>query len=239
MSIKLKSSIGAAALVLVGVLAAASPAMAQRGQGRDQRQDRRDDRRDAARDNRGYVLDNRYNHNHYYPPRGYVLNAAPRGAVIVRRGGIPYYYHGGAWYRPYGPRFVAVRPPFGLFVSVLPPFYSTLWVRGVPYYYADDAYYVYRPDRRGYEVTAPPDDADVTTSPAGSSTDVFIYPKNGQSEEQQGKDRYECHSWAAGQAGFDPTQPLGGVDKSQATTKRADYMRAMTACLEARGYSVK
>jgi hypothetical protein len=69
--------------------------------------------------------------------------------------------------------------------------------------------------------------------------DLFIYPKNGQSEEQQSKDRYECHSWAASQSGFDPTQPLGGVEESQAAVKRADYQRAQTACLEARGYSVK
>jgi hypothetical protein len=29
------------------------------------------------------------------------------------------------------------------------------------------------------------------------------------------------------------------VDESQASAKRADYQRAQTACLEARGYSVK
>ena len=40
-------------------------------------------------------------------------------------------------------------------------------------------------------------------------------------------------------SGFDPTQPLGGVDESKAPAKRADYLRAQTACLEARGYSVK
>jgi hypothetical protein len=32
---------------------------------------------------------------------------------------------------------------------------------------------------------------------------------------------------------------LGGVEESQAASKRADYQRAQTACLEARGYSVK
>ena len=30
-----------------------------------------------------------------------------------------------------------------------------------------------------------------------SSTErIFVYPRQGQSEEQQAKDRYECHSWA-------------------------------------------
>jgi hypothetical protein len=33
-----------------------------------------------------------------------------------------------------------------------------------------------------------------------------IYPAKGQSAKQQDQDRYECHSWARGQSGFDPTQ---------------------------------
>ena len=74
---------------------------------------------------------------------------------------------------------------------------------------------------------------------AGCGQDLFIYPKNGQGEEQQSKDRYECHSWAASQSGFDPTQPLGRGGRVPGRAKRADYQRAQTACLEARGYSVK
>jgi hypothetical protein len=50
-----------------------------------------------------------------------------------------------------------------------------------------------------------------------------------------GKDKFECHRWAAGQTGFDPTQVGGG----SAPGKRADYFRAQAACLEGRGYSVK
>jgi hypothetical protein len=33
----------------------------------------------------------------------------------------------------------------------------------------------------------------------------FAYPNAGQSEQQQSKDRYECHQWAVSQTGFDPT----------------------------------
>jgi hypothetical protein len=33
----------------------------------------------------------------------------------------------------------------------------------------------------------------------------FAYPKGGQSQEQQSKDRFECHQWAVSQVGFDPT----------------------------------
>ncbi|MGH7409502.1 MAG: glycine zipper family protein [Candidatus Methylomirabilis sp.] len=43
-------------------------------------------------------------------------------------------------------------------------------------------------------------------SPALGS-DVIIYPAKGQSPEQQNRDRYECHSWAVQQTGFDPTKP--------------------------------
>ncbi|MEC4668075.1 MAG: hypothetical protein V3S57_02680 [candidate division NC10 bacterium] len=28
------------------------------------------------------------------------------------------------------------------------------------------------------------------------AVDVYIYPTKGQSQQQQEKDKYECHSWA-------------------------------------------
>jgi Glycine-zipper domain len=37
--------------------------------------------------------------------------------------------------------------------------------------------------------------------------DIYMYPAKGQSEAQQDKDRYECHSWAVKQTGFDPSAP--------------------------------
>ena len=247
------------AIALLGAAVLLSPAFVHaegtsainrlHGGGRD---DHRDDHRDS-RDGRhevgrpGYVYDNRYGHNHYYPPRGYAVGALPRGYVTVGYRGGPYYYNSGIWYRRGGSGFLVVRPAIGLFVPVLPSFYTTLWWGGVPYYYADDVYYRYNAGR-GYQVvdapagdpsTSQPAGASGATPPAASQADLFIYPKNGQSEEQQSKDRYECHSWASSQSGFDPTQPLGGVDESQAAAKRADYQRAQTACLEARGYSVK
>jgi hypothetical protein len=36
--------------------------------------------------------------------------------------------------------------------------------------------------------------------------EVFAYPKKGQSQEQFEKDQFECHKWATGQTGFDPTK---------------------------------
>lgn len=240
---KWRARMAAALISLVGIAtlpalveAAGEPPQHRQRQD-DPRHDHRDNRQDVRRDARGYVLDGRYNHNRYYPPRGYVVPTLPRGYVTVTHRRAPYYYHQGVWYRPGRGRFIIVRPAIGLFVPILPPFYTTIWVRGTPYYYADDVYYRWRPERREYVVTEPPADA-ASASPSVSG-DLYIYPKDGQSEERQATDRYECHSWAAGQSGFDPTQPLGGVPESQAAVKRADYQRAMTACLEARGYSVK
>ncbi len=188
------------------------------------------------------VLDHRYNHDHYYPSRGTYVRELPRGYYASNYRGSPYYFHGGIWYRSNGPRYVVVRPPIGISVGILPPFYTTVYFGGVPYYYADDTYYRWYADQHAYVVTEPPA-SEGTVAPsapaAATSNDLFIYPKNGQAEQQQATDRYECHAWAKQQTGFDPTQPLGGVDESQSSGKRADYRRAEGACLEARGYTVK
>ncbi len=193
----------------------------------------------AARDDhRGYVFDNRYNHGHYYPQRGSAFHALPQGGYRIPYRGGDYFFHGGAWYRPWGPSFLVVAPPIGIGISLLPPYYSTVWFGGVPYYYADDTYYVWRPERREYVVTAAPPDAAAATAAPPVSPDIYAYPKNGQSPEQQSTDRYECHHWASSQSGFDPTQPLGGVSAADADARRADYQRAQRACLEGRGYSV-
>jgi Family of unknown function (DUF6515) len=188
-------------------------------------------------------MDGRFGHNHYYPERGVYYRDLPREAVIVNGPHGRYWYGGGAWYS-YGPRgYVVIGAPVGVFVPVLPPYYTTVWVAGVPYYYADDTYYVWRESSSQYEVVAPPDESAATTEPPApppsQNGDVFIYPKNGQSDEQQSRDKYECHKWAQNESGFDPTQVGGGVSSDQAGSKRAAYQRAMSACLEGRGYSVK
>jgi hypothetical protein len=139
--------------------------------------------------------------------------------------------------------------------------------------------------------------------------DLYVYPKEGQSQEQMERDKFDCYQWAKQQTGFDPMQtpqattapppqeaPQGGVvrgaargaaagavggaiagdagkgaaigaatgaliggvrRRDQARTqqqkqeqwaqqqaanyqnKRNEYNRAWTACLEAKGYTVK
>jgi hypothetical protein len=43
-------------------------------------------------------------------------------------------------------------------------------------------------------------------SPRAPITQVFFYPKEGQTTEQQSRDHYECYNWAMQQTGFDPSQ---------------------------------
>jgi hypothetical protein len=178
--------------------------------------------------------DSRYHHDRSYPARGQFIGALPRDHRVVVHGGARYYFSGGVWYRPQGPRFVVVAPPFGLFVPFLPPYYATIWLGGVPYYYANEIYYAHRGN--GYVVVEPPKE-EVSQAPPPADQ-MFIYPRMGQSQQQQADDRYACHQWAVNQTGFDPTQP-GGSSGSQKIEMRADYQRAMSACLDGRGYTVK
>lgn len=180
-------------------------------------------------------VDSRYHHNHSYLVRGHYVDALPRGRHVVPYGRSQYYFSGGVWYRPNGPRFVVVAPPFGLVVPFLPLYYTTLWVGGVPYYYANDAYYTQTAG--GYMVVEQPK-GDVVEAPAAEEK-LFIYPRKGQTEKQQSNDRYECHRWAADQTHYDPTQPPGSVPDAEPARKRAEYNRAMAACLDAREYTVK
>jgi hypothetical protein len=194
-----------------------------------------------AFDGRGQVLDPRYNHGRYYPPMGTVRPSLPGEYRPYYRGSDRFYFSAGVWYAPQGPGFIVVRPPAGLVISVLPPFYSTVWIGGNPYYYADNVYYTWQPDQNGYEVVDPPANADEPSpapeSPQGGADDPIVYPKNGQTKDQQAADQFECHSWAKNQTGFDPTQSGGGV-AGDPNRSRANYNRAMSACLQGRGYQV-
>ena len=141
-------------------------------------------------------------------------------------GGYPGWYYGGWWY------------PWTVTIPFLPFYYQTIWVGDYPYYYADGTYYA--PTTDGYMTVNPPQGAVNQVPPSASSVEqLFIYPRKGQSEQQQETDRYECHSWAVSQTGYDPTQPPANVPTVQMSRKNSDYIRAMMACLDARGYSAK
>jgi hypothetical protein len=173
--------------------------------------------------------------------RGYAYSGYPErinASGAYWRGG---YWHGGHWGGAFWPA-VFYGAGFAWFLPVLPDGYATYSYGGVPYYYANHVYYTWDPSYEGYVATDPPpvsggsaaqppaEGAAPPPSPpqasAPSGRQLFIYPKNGQTDEQQSKDRRECQEWAASQAG-------------QSGPHASDYWLAMEACVEARGYSVR
>ena len=99
----------------------------RRGDGRGERVEQRAERGYAGR---GYVFDNRFNHGRYYPRPGYSVPARPPGGYELRYRGSPYSTAAAPGISPWGPRYEVVRPPFGIGVSILPPYYTTVLVSG-------------------------------------------------------------------------------------------------------------
>lgn len=182
--------------------------------------------------------DRAHGHNRDYPNPGWAVRVPPPHARTVVWGGVPYRHWDGVWYSP-GPRgHVVVRPPYGVVVGDLPLFRTLVVVGGLTYLYLNGTYYRERSEG-GYEVVAPPVDASAETN-AAKVDKVFVYPRQGQSAQQQASDEYECHRWAVTQTGFDPSaQAVGQIGSSQDLARRNDYGRARSACLEGRGYTVR
>lgn len=174
-----------------------------------------------------------HGHGRYYPAPGHWVRVPPPHWNRVYWSGVSYGYLDGVWYSPFNDGFVVVRPPFGVVVSVLPPYRTLVSLGGLNYFYANGVYYRERPDA-SYEVVAPPG-GDGT--PGSAPERLFVYPRRGQSAERQASDEYECHRWAVGQSGFDPTAAATGQANDPA--RRADYKRAQSACLDGRGYTVR
>ncbi len=144
----------------------------------------------------------------------------------------------------------------GLFLAALPLYYSTFWWGGSPYYYANDNYYQWDSDVDQYQQVQPPTEVvqQEAMQPAGER-ELFAYPKNGQTTQQQATDKSACRSWATDQTNFDAAQPSssgsepsasgtllgteGATAQETAAPKLQEYLRAEAACLEARGYSVE
>ncbi len=112
----------------------------------------------------------------------------------------------------------------------LPAGAREIWIGSMLYFIAAGTYYLWNVERNVYEpVSHPP-------LPASEATryDVIAYPAKDQSAEQQSRDRYECHTWAVSQSGFDPASARTAPAASVADT----YKRALGACLTGRDYSV-
>jgi hypothetical protein len=179
-------------------------------------------------------FDGAHGHSHYYPTPGWRVRELPQRRHMVIWAGVNYSFWDGVWYAPGSGGFVVVRPPYGVVVTDLPTFRTLVTIGGLTYFYLNGVYYRQHGDN-GYEVVPTPiaSGADNTAATAK----VFVYPRQAQSPEKQASDEYDCHRWAAGQAGFDPTSVATGQVTDVA--KRGDYQRAQAACLEGRGYTVR
>lgn len=180
-------------------------------------------------------VDRAHGHERVYPAPGWVVPAPPQRARILLWGGVHYRFVDGVWYAPSGSRFVVVHPPVGIVISGLPPFYTVLTIGGIAYWYANGVYYREHAGG-GYEVAPAPGTPDPAA--ADQADKLYVYPRRGQTAEQQAKDEYECHRWAADQTGFDPVAGATG-QRTQALSAAADYRRAQAACLEGRGYTTR
>ena len=124
---------------------------------------------------------------------------------------------------------MVVLPPMGITVPMLPPAYATLWIAGATYYYANGVYYAAAPGQ-GYVVVAPPQGIDAVepVPPVLAPKPLpqpIVYPRNGQSAAQTESDQQECNRWATSQAG--------------AMADASVFQRAVSACLDGRGYTVR
>lgn len=175
---------------------------------------------------------NRHDHRFDRPRHRtvHVIHHLPPGYRDYAWNGRNYYYYDGFWYRPYGGTYVSVSVPYGFFVTSLPGSYTSVWVGNTRYYYSDYHYYTYEPERRGYVVVPSPYGDDEEEA---YDDDLYVYPAQDQSEQQQADDRYECHRWAVAETDYDP------IDDEYDADLRQDYLRALTACLVGRGYTVR
>ena len=131
-----------------------------------------------------------------------------------------------------GPVYAA--PGYGSYVSALPVGAVSISVGGGRYWRHGGVWY--QPWGPRWVVVAPPvyvQPAQVVEVPppppqpaaAPAKPDPIIYPRNGQSPQQIEADRQDCNRWAT-------TQPAAMADASV-------FHRAVEACMDGRGYTMK
>jgi hypothetical protein len=163
-------------------------------------------------------------HVWFNPGFAWYLPILPLGYATFWWGGLPYYYYNNLYYTwnpGYNGYVVTDPPPAGGDTSAD----SNADM--------DNSYEAAPDSSQAAPAPAPGQPAPLAAPMGGGGGQVFLYPRNGQSDSQTQNDRYECHSWAVNQTGFDPTRPNGQSGNA------ADYRRAMIACLDARGYSAR
>jgi len=171
---------------------------------------------------------------HHYHPFGHRVRYLPSAHIRLTVGSTPYFYASGVFYSYIGSDYVVVRAPIGAYIDVLPAGFVAFTLGLATYYYINDTYYSWDEARENYVVVEKPDGAEQAME-AETTGRLFIYPNKSQSEEQQAKDRYDCHRWAVNSSHVDPTEE----DIQLTDQERSNYKRAISACLVAKDYTVK
>lgn len=175
-----------------------------------------------------------YDRSRYYP-------------ITVRSNN--YFYRDGRYYSNRSGRYISVSAPIGARVSFLPNsaisivYGNSRYFRvGLTWYLGRSNYYevIERPPvivEQQVLVEQPqyPDTYEENIQPGYEEQrpNLVIYPASGQSENQQDKDNYECYRWSKNESNYDPTEPYQDLNNKDL------YVRAMTACMESRGYTVR
>jgi hypothetical protein len=174
----------------------------------------------------GYWHGTFWPHVWFNPGFAWYLPILPLGYATFWWGGSPYYYYNNLYY--------TWNPGYNGYVVTDPPPTDGEAPASDNSGDADNSYSSAAPDStQAAPMGAPGTPAPMSAPMGGGSGQVYLYPRNGQSDSQTQSDRFECHSWAVNQTGFDPTRSAGQSGTS------ADYRRAMIACLDARGYSAR
>ena len=167
---------------------------------------------------------------------GYMVDRFPDRNYRVPYRGQDYFFSGGYWYRPQGPRYEVVTPPYGIRVQYLPDYAREVWVGSALFFLAAGSYYTYENATQQYVVVQPPTEVPTPQpAPQGNGYDVVAYPANGQSPAQVQQDGYDCYRWAVQQSGFDPRTVTYAPDPAVVQT----YRQAQGNCLTSRGYQVQ
>ncbi|MGF0241881.1 DUF6515 family protein [Rhodococcus sp. IEGM1300] len=166
---------------------------------------------------------------------GQVIDRFPDRNFRVPYRGQDYFYSGGYWYRPQGPRYIVVQPPRGIRVHYMPDYAREVWIGGALLFLAAGSYYAYEESTQDYVVVEPPVGAPPPQpQPASNGIDVTAYPANGQSPQQVSQDGYQCAQYAVQQSGFNPQTATYQPDPSVVQA----YRQAEGNCLSSRGYQV-
>jgi Ni/Co efflux regulator RcnB len=148
--------------------------------------------------------------------------------------------HDGRWQHWNGGRFRAAPPPIGFWLPSLPNFHRIWRSAGTTYYVVDNAWF--RPAEHGgyIAIAAPIEPPTAVVAPVAPPTvhnsfvdDLYAYPKGTQTPARMAADKQECAQWSGSQVLADPwAAPYTEAQKS-------NYVRAFSACMEARNYVVR